>query len=398
MQKIFKKQALKTKQISKKKSDSMNILFVMADSLSPHDLGCYGNSCALTPNIDKLAKSGVLFNRAYCNSPLSAPSRASMVTGRYCSELNVFDNANEFRGDIPTIGNVLQLANYETVICGKMHFIGYDQYHGFNQRLALETDYSQSYDPNAFRFAYDWERNGRNPDGPIYMAGSYVALPRWDNHPVNGHYDRDQTIHQKALEYLSEKDANSDPFFCCVSYHTPHNPFWIPEKYKSSFRGKQLPFPENAISTHGIMDDWLNEFHHVIDCRDQLMQKESIRWLYETYYGMVNYLDCLIGELVAAIDRQGLRDNTVIVFASDHGDMLCHRGMVQKRYFYERSVRVPLIFVLPHQLRRGVRSDELVSLLDITPTFAELVKTSCYDVRGNSLVPLMTSVYSMGTG
>lgn len=375
------------------KSGKMNILMIMSDSLVVPLSGPYGDQVGSTPNIDRLADSGVVFDRAYCNSPLCVPSRGSMLTGRYASEIECLDNANNFNSDWPTIGHTLGAAGYETVICGKMHLVGHDQLHGFDQHLALDADYTHGYVPGIFKIAYDWKQpSGGNPSGNGWMGQSYVNCERWDHFPQ--HYDWDQIIHKEALSYLSRKTSHSSPFFCCVSYHAPHNPFWIPEKYKAPFRSKTLPLPDvpDGIDTcHGIMDKWLNDFHYVPQFGKAMMQKENLRWLYETYYGIISCLDTQIGELMTLLKKQGLDKNTAVIFTSDHGDMLAHRGMLQKRYLYERSTRVPLIFSFPDHWRRAARVEDIVSLVDILPTLSEMTGAPLLpDLPGKSILPLIT--------
>jgi len=351
-----------------------NILFIMSDSLVPHLAGPYGDTVGSTPNLDRLASAGVVFDNAYCNSPLCAPSRASMVTGRYVSEINAFDNGSEFASEWPTMGHVLGAAGYDTPIIGKMHFIGHDQHHGFDRRIALGTDYSKKYDPDEYKLGYAWDQpSAGNPWGVDWMGPSYVRSEQWDHYPT--HYERDNEIHREGLAYLSEKGPGCDPFFCCVSYHAPHNPFWIPHVIRQQFRGKDLPLPsipEGVTTRHGPMDTWLDDFHYEPEIRDRLMDPENLRWLYETYYGIVFDLDRRIGELLQTLEHRGLAESTAVIFASDHGDMLAHRGMVQKRCFYERSSRVGLIFSFPGRWQQGVRLSRPVSLIDLLPTFVEL--------------------------
>jgi choline-sulfatase len=372
------------------KLNKMNILFIMTDSLAPHFISVYGDKAARTPNLDALARNGVTFKNAYCNSPICAPSRASLITGRYISEIGCFDNASEFSTEWPTIGHILGAAAYETPVIGKMHFVGCDQWHGFDRRIAFETDYTQGHDPDYFKLAYDWEQPSEgNPVGHDWMGPSHIKQKKWDNYPV--HFNKDEQIHQAALEYLAEKDAASDPFFCCVSYHAPHNPFWIPEQFRAEFKDQPLPIPmipEGVQTCHGPMDKWLNDFHYVDEIQDRLMEQGNLRWLYETFYGMVFDVDRRIGELLTLLENQGLSRKTAIIFTGDHGDMMGHRGMIQKRYFYERSVRIPLIFSFPGHWKQETRLAAPVSLIDLLPTFAELTEAPLPDdLPGTSLMP-----------
>ena len=346
----------------------------MCDSMAADFCSAYGDATGATPHLHELARRGVTFDRAYCNSPLCTPSRASIMTGRYASDIRCFDNASDFASEWPTFGHVLGAAGYETTIVGKMHFVGHDQWHGFDHRVALETDYATGYDAASYKLAYDWSwPSAGNPVGHNWMGPSYVQRPEWDHFPL--HYDRDELIHKEALNYLKDKQSGQSPFFCCVSYHAPHNPFWIPEKFRDRFRDQDMPLPEvpEGIDTcHGPMDQWLNDFHYVDEIKDQLVTKDNLRWLYETFYGMLYDLDQRVGELMAALKANGQTENTAVIFVSDHGDMMGHRGMIQKRYFYEKSIRVPMIAALPGTWAQGVRISTPVSLIDLLPTLADL--------------------------
>ena len=367
----------------------MNILLLMSDSLVPQLSGPYGDTVGSTPNLDRLAAAGVTFENAYCNSPLCTPSRASLTTGRYVSEIGAFDNGSAFSSEWPTLAHSLGAKGYETVIIGKMHFIGHDQTHGFDRRIALSTDYSRGYDPDEYKLGYNWDQpSAGNPWGKDWMGPSYVKQPMWDHYP--SHYDRDEIIHREAVDYLSSKNSGCAPFFCCVSYHAPHNPFWIPDHLREPFRDKPLPLPQipaGVETRHGPMDRWLDDFHYEPEVRDRLMDPENLRWLYETYYGIVYDFDRRIGEVLSLLHKKGLDKDTAIIFASDHGDMLANRGMVQKRCFYEWASRVALLFSFPGKWKEGFRAATPVSLIDLYPTLAELAEAPCpEDLPGTSLL------------
>jgi len=150
-----------------------------------------------------------------------------------------------------------------------------------------------------------------------------------------------------------------------------------------------LPLPEMPENIeYGIMEYWLNEFHNVPEYQDRIMDTENLRWLYETYYSMVYDVDIHVGELLQILDNSGIRDNTIIIFASDHGDMMGHRGMVQKRCFYDRASKVPLIFSYPDAVNDGKRIKQLVSLIDLLPTLADMVEeTAPAGLPGISMLP-----------
>jgi choline-sulfatase len=180
-------------------------------------------------------------------------------------------------------------------------------------------------------------------------------------------------IHEQAVKYLKHKDGESEPFFCCVSYHHPHNPFYAPEEVRQRFVDLDYELPEMPEDLdYGVMERWLNDFHGVPGLREYFMKEENLRWLYETYLAMVYDVDMHAGELIRVLEEKGILEDTVIIFASDHGDMMGHRGMVQKRSFYDRSAKVPLIFSFPGNFCEGKHIVEPVSLLDLFPTLADM--------------------------
>ncbi|QDU72419.1 sulfatase-like hydrolase/transferase [Mucisphaera calidilacus] len=372
----------------------MNILLVMCDSLPAQFCGHHGDSACATPHLDALAERGVTFERAYCNSPLCTPSRASVLTGQYASTLGCLDNAGSFSSEWPTVAHCLSAAGYDTTIIGKMHLVGHDQWHGFDERVCLDTDYTTGYDVFNYRLAYDWEQPvAGNPVGHNWMGPSYVKDSAWDDFSL--HYDRDVRIHEAALKFLNDRGPESKPFFACVSYHAPHNPFWIPEEFRRRFSEIELDLPalpEGIDTCQSVMDQWLDAFHYRDEIRDRLMTEENLRWLYETCYGMVYDLDQRLGALIEALEVNGLADNTAVIFISDHGDMMAQRGMIQKRYFYEHSVRVPLVAYVPDGGAAGSRLTTPVSLVDLLPTFTDLTGTNApSDLPGMSLRPAIES-------
>jgi choline-sulfatase len=213
--------------------------------------------------------------------------------------------------------------------------------------------------------------------------------------------DYDEETHFRALEYIRsrrvEEDAGRDeqddsPFFLCVSYHHPHEPFIVTQDLWDMYEGEQIDvpeFPANLGETYSAMDRWLNTFHGV-DRVAQVRDPDSIYHIRRSYYGLVSYVDQKVGELLAALESSGLWDDTVIIFTSDHGDMLCEKGMVQKRTFYEWSARVPMIIHFPDGWQGGARIAEPVSLMDLAPTILEMAGVEDWlPMDGRSLMGLM---------
>jgi choline-sulfatase len=365
-----------------------DVLVIQCDSLPPDLIGAYGDPNGATPNIDALAQNGIRFD-ASCNAPLCTPSRASMMTGMLASRMDCFDNASEFSSEHPTIAHAFRARGYRTAIIGKMHFLGHDQHHGFDERIALDTDYSTGYDPRLYALAYDWDSPSEgNPNSPQMMGESYLAADApaayRERFRRELHGERDDRIHREALGYL--RRAREEPFLAFVSYHAPHNPFWAPDEEVARFEHARPTRDARMAPDAGVMDRWLNDFHYVPAVRERLMTPENLAWLHSTLYAMIAALDTRVGELMASLPRP---DRTIVVFLSDHGDMLGDRGMLQKRTFYERSIRVPLIIAGPG-IAGGRFCAVPVSLVDLLPTLASQIEAPLPpDIDGRDLSPAL---------
>jgi choline-sulfatase len=382
-----------------------NILLIMADELVTFLIGAYGHPVVQTPNLDALVRQGVRFDAAYSPSPLCAPARACLISGQYTSTNRVYDNAALFAADIPSMGHYLTNAGYDCVLSGKMHFVGPDQLHGFRRRLTTDiyaeefnmldnrAPWSIARDPSLFSVEAGRGHHVRN------YVGSNVHVGRWHHHLAY-----DEEAHFRGREYLRAKgavralaeDATSrgasrdteeprgpgmaraagdQPFFLCVSYHHPHEPFWPPKDIWDLYEDAQIDIPEypaDMEERYSAMDRWLNAQHGIRHQVDELRSPESLHRVRRAYYALVTYIDRKVGELIDTLKEHDLWDETVVIFSSDHGDMLCEKSMVQKRAFYEYSCRVPLIMRFPEDRWAGTIVNEPVSLIDLQPTFLDL--------------------------
>ena len=385
-----------------------NVLLIIVDQLTAALTGAYGHPVVKTPHLDRLVAEGVRFDAAYSNCPVCAPARGALMSGRYASNCKTYDNAAPWPEDMVTLPHYLTLAGYDTVLSGKMHFVGADQLHGFDRRLVSNiypADFKWTparQDP--FHLAEGEEPEFRPTGG---QASQYVSeaihVGRWRNT-----LSYDEETHFRTLEYLHAKGAEgmrtayvagrefedldairgrrgleggpgsrpgdgSQPFFLCVSYHHPHEPFWPPQAYWDLYEGQPIDVPTrpaNLASTYSLQDRWLNDYH---GCGGyDLTDPESAARVRRAYYGLVTYVDDKVGELLASLEENGLAGNTVVFFCSDHGDMLCEKGMVQKRCFYEWSAQVPLIVRFPDGWQAGTRVGAPVSLIDLLPTVLDL--------------------------
>ncbi len=339
----------------------MNILMIMADQLAAPALAAYGHPIARTPNLDALAARGTVFENCYCNSPLCVPSRQSMVSGRLASAIGSYDNGAELPASVPTFLHHLRRGGYRTILAGKMHFVGPDQLHGFEERLNSDIY------PATFEWTPDWRRGMHGNPG-----SSAKKLQRSGAAEVTDQIAYDEDSQRRVLERLESLAGEPDgrPFFLCVSYTHPHDPYMISRKYWDLYEGVEMDAPAAAAPAFEAMhplQQWLH-IHHELDKYGP--SAERVLASRRAYYGMISYVDDKAGQLLGALERLGLREDTLVLFTSDHGDMMGEHGMWFKRTVHEWSARVPLIVHRPGS-RAGYRAAETVSLVDLFATVLE---------------------------
>ncbi|HLJ17023.1 MAG TPA: choline-sulfatase [Bryobacteraceae bacterium] len=359
-----------------------NILLLMADQMTPFMTGPYGQRAAHTPNLDRLARSGSVFENAYCNSPLCVPSRTSMFTGRLVSKIGAFDNASEFRAEWPTWNHYLRDAGYRTAVAGKCHFIGPDQLHGFDERL---TD---CIFPASFAMLPDWRRGAYlNPGTSVQAMLRMLGPSKWTRQLAF-----DEMVFDRAIGRLREYalGKQEQPLFLNVSFTQPHDPFTTTRKFLDLYKDTEIPLPKDHGDIRKLSEtyEWF-VIHHGINLAH--LTPERIREARLNYLAMISWVDDRVGHILDELARLGLDRNTVVIFTSDHGEMLGEHGQWSKRLLLEWSARVPLIVSAPGRLPAGKRIRGLVSLADLFPTFAELagVKVET-QLDGSSLLPLLS--------
>ena len=365
-----------------------NFLIIMADQLTPFMTGAYGNAQVKTPNLDRLCAEGVRFDAAYSPNPLCTPARASFMTGKYTYDLGCFDNSHAFSSEEPTYAHYLSLAGYDTVLSGKMHFVGPDQLHGLDRRLTTDSYPSD----------YSWlpKYLSKEPflmQDPWGNAANYVKEACYPSEWTT-FINYDEETHFRAKEYLYglvPKRQKDKPFCLCVSYHHPHDPFQPPQKYYDMYANvdMQIPCPlEYGDNEKTLLDRRLANGFHRLDKFD-VTKPDGLLELRRCYAALTTYIDDKVGELLDALRNTGLDKNTVVFFTSDHGDMLGERGMVQKRCFYEWSSRIPLIIRFPDGKYRGQVITSPCSMLDIGETMIELAGAKHPDAPETDAVSLM---------
>jgi len=379
-----------------------NVLLIMADQLSALATSPYGNRYVLTPNLQALAERGVVFEHAYCNFPLCTPSRASMCTGQLPSHIGAYDNDCELPASVPTFLHHLRLAGYQTLLAGKMHFVGPDQLHGFERRLTTDI-----YDAD-FSTLKSWEHCGDPPriaclpDDPEsaarYKPGAFVmarALTRAGPVEWSHQLEYDEEVRFRTLEQIrtwgQSKREEVPPWFLCTSFTHPHDPPEITQEYWDRYEGREIAMPEApppGWQPHPA-DDWCSSYHGL----DMVgLNDEHARRSRRAYYAMTSYFDDRVGELVRELARFGMLEDTIVIVTSDHGDMCGEHGMWFKRTQYEWSARVPLIAAGPG-IGAGRRVTENVSLVDLYPTVLGLTGTQIpagvpLRLDGHDLAPL----------
>lgn len=339
-----------------------HIVLVMADQLSARTLPGYGNTVVRAPSLDRLGEESVVFERALCASPLCVPSRSAMVTGMLPSRTGVYDNGAELRAAVPTFAHYLRLRGYRTVLVGKMHFIGPDQLHGFEERPL----------PDVYPAGFDWIPDWRLADDetlPWYHDLSSVQRAG----PVRGtlQIDYDAQVVELARRVIADSARGDDrPLLLVASFTHPHDPYEVTAEHWERYDGVELDEPSFADPPDPV-DEPTRRLRAMVGADRIPLAAEQVLAARRGYYGAVSLVDDHVGSLLEALDAHGLARDAVVVFTSDHGDMLGERGLWYKMAPFEDSVRVPLLVHAPGRFApRRVAAP--VSLLDLVPTLVDL--------------------------
>ena len=358
-----------------------NILVIQADQLAARYLGAYQNPIANTPHIDSLAANGAIFDSAYTNFPLCAPSRFSMMSGQLASTIGAYDNGAEFTSSIPTFAHYLRNLDYQTCLVGKMHFVGADQLHGFEQRLTTDIY------PGDFGWTGDWtEVRPRFANDVVTFTDAGVCLRN-----VQLEYD-DEVCHRARRKIYDLARANDErPFLLFTSLTHPHDPFQCRPEHWDRYRHDDIDMP--VVNTaQEDMDPYSLRLLAQYSLKGNPPTEEQVRVVRHAYYGAISYVDDVVGELIEVLKETGLYDNTVIMLTTDHGEMLGEHGLWYKKSFFEEACRIPLIVSHPQIDQRRIGAN--VSLVDLLPTLLEIAgdpgqESLCEPVAGHSLWDLV---------
>ena len=360
-----------------------NILIIMADQLAPQALSFYGNKVCKTPHLDRLAANSVVFDNAYCNYPLCVPSRASMMSGRLTPAIEVWDNACELATSQPTMAHHLRHLGYHTVLSGKMHFIGPDQLHGFDERTVTDVY------PSGFDWVADWEA------GPAFVpsATGLNGVVEAGSAARTLQEDFDEEVAHAAVQSiydLARRGDDAGPWFQLASFTSPHTPFVADQKYWNRYDPDVIDAPQVSALAFDDLDYASRALFFAHGRHRHRVTEDNLRRARHGYYAMVSFIDDKVGEILSALEASGQADNTLVIFCADHGEMLGERGMWFKQSFYEWSARVPLMVSAPKKYEPR-RVKDCVSLVDLLPTLVEIgggkVSLPC---DGESLEPALS--------
>ncbi len=340
-----------------------NILFIMTDQHNARALGCYGMDEISTPNMDRLAAEGILFENAICQTGQCVPSRYSIWTGRYARSTGTYWNGQGQNPEEQTAGDLFRAAGYVTGTIGKHHMFmtEQNQYHGFDSVLV----------PRANLKPIDTLPYAEAHPGRSYVGTSSLA---------NDEHTCGQITHH-SLQFIR---ANRDkPFVLWCSYFGPHTPINPSRPWADQYDPARLTLPAN----HASVDEALPNMEGLIRKSGIYSEEVYHRQTLALYYGLVSQIDHNIGRLLQELEDLGLMDNTVVVYTADHGEMMAeHRSWTKGLTGYDATIRVPMLIRYPEAFKGGMRTDKLACSIDLLPTLLDLAGLEIpVNVQGKSL-------------
>ncbi len=385
------------KDITAAEAKRPNVLFLFTDDHASHAMSCYGSKVNQTPNLDRIAKGGMLFQNCFATNALCGPSRAVILTGKY-SHLNGFlQNGDQFDGSQQTFPKLLQKAGYQTAIVGKWHLESAPTGFDYSEILRGQGPY---YNPPMIK------------NGEAFKHTGYTT----------------EIIADLALDWLKNQRDQEKPFMLMCQHKAPHRNWQPGPKYFDLYEDVTIPEPDNLFDDYetrgtaaksqamevarhltpddlkltaprGLTEEQLAAWNAAYGPRNEAFQKanltgkELVQWKYQRY--MKDYLRCVaavddnVGRMLDYLEETGLAENTVVIYSSDQGFFLGDHGWFDKRFMYEESLRMPLVVKWPGVIKPGTVNRDLVSNLDFAETFLELAGVDVpQDMQGQSLVPL----------
>lgn len=375
-----------------------NILFICTDQQRYDSLGCYGNPHIQTPTIDRLGGDGVLFEQCYVQNPVCAPSRASLVSGQYPRNHGLWANGVALPAETPIFSRALADAGYDCGMIGKMHL---GACFGGRTEQRLDDGY------RFYRWAHDPSHRSAQNDYHHWLAEQHPDLFQhasatgdrkrhqaggFDTMPTGAHYSR--WASERAIEFLDTERATDEPFFLWVNFFDPHHPFVAPQEYLDRYDPTMLPDPvgfEGELRTKPPIQRQASDESYAGHARGYSAYPfEEIKEIIAAYYAMISLVDDEVKRILDRLDALGLADDTLVIFTSDHGEMLGdHQLLLKGPMLYDCAVRVPLIMRWPGHLPAGERRSDLVQWIDLTSTFLDVAGIDPMPTaQGTSLLPM----------
>ncbi len=363
-----------------------NFLIFMVDQCNGTFFGEDGPADFLhVPNLRKLYDEGVNFANTYCASPLCAPSRAAFMSGLLPSRTGVYDNAAEFASCVPTFAHHLRRAGYTTALSGKMHFVGPDQLHGFEKRTTTDVY------PADFGWTPDWTKPDERIDWWYHNLGSVTTAGVAET-TNQLEYDDEVAFFAKQTLHQFSRESRDTPFCLTVSFTHPHDPFVTRQKYWDLYPEVAMPPLKEGTIAYDDQDPHSKRLLDMSDWQNFDTTDQKVIDSRRAYFGNISYIDEQIGSILETLKACEFDEDTIILFVSDHGDMLGEKGLWFKMSFFEGSARVPLLVHAP--LKFGAKTiAEPSSTLDVFPTLVELAGAEVpNDLDGISLAPALSGV------
>ena len=363
-----------------------NVLFIAVDDLRP-DLGCYGNKVAKSPNIDRIAVRGTVFNRAYVSQAVCSPSRTAIMTGLRPDTTRVWDLTTHFRvaqPDCTTLPQYFKANGYHTAALNKVYHKGledgrsWSEPHWYSSGNAVDTDLvdwtkqiKTKHDVNVEEYAERDERGAKRPNGKNAKVGpAFEVSPKADDQLPDG------AAAAEAVKRLHALKSKGQPFFLAVGFAKPHLPFVAPKKYWDLYDPNTIPLPaidhlpKGAPEFAGHNNSELHNYPGVP--KENPIPADFAKQLRHGYYACISYTDAQIGKVLDALEKEGLADNTIIVLWGDHGWQLGDHGLWHKHTNFELATRAPLLISVPKQKTAGQKCNAPVEFVDVYPTLADL--------------------------
>jgi choline-sulfatase len=364
-----------------------NILFIISDQHRRDSSGCYGHEIVKTPSIDKLSGESIQFSNAYSQCPLCGPSRASVLTGTFPhTSASLTHSPEPYENplpNIPTLGSVFRNAGYATGLIGKVHI------RGESETCDL------GFDDRRLRFK-TYELDDYIEAVGLDNVSKYISYHKKSNVPCRDHYNPLNEGIKMEEKYMYDalvvneckafmKKNRDKRFFLWAGLEKPHPEWFAPEEFHKLYDPQKIILPKTYKNEGALIPETIKSRKKVTEKYTDDNIKNSIA----AYFANVSYLDSKIGELLDYIKELGLEEDTIIVYTSDHGEMLYDHGMLQKHCFYEQAVGVPLLIKIP-DMTEGTSTDSITSLIDLFPTLLDLNSIEQPDtLEGKSLMPII---------